>query len=172
MEAREATDVFARGRSTAAYAAAMDAPDPPPPRTTLVVTTVAAVIGVALVGIGLGIEETVPLVIGGTLAVLALVMFVTTANERAIAALPLQRELAEIVACTVEVRTVRSSYGRSTIRVHFVELRLEDGTAMRREVRDRALLHEIRRGALTVPRLGVAACRGEELHGWWSIAGA
>ncbi len=155
----------------------MDAPDPRPPRTTTLVVLAGAVIGIGLVGLGLAIEHRVPIVVGSTVLVIALVLFVMTAPERARAALPVQHELVEIVASKLELREpspiepgpfeVRRS---RPSRAPFVEVHYEDGTAAKREVVDAALRKQIRAGVFVLPCMGVAVCRGDELHGWHTIS--
>lgn len=178
MDTSATRDRLAKAKTTAAYADALEAPDPRPPRSTLVVLLVGAVSGLALVGVGLATEQSSLGVIGGTLAALALILFVMTAPERARAALPVQRELAEIVAVTRVPRTMPREIGpfestrSAAVLVEFVELRFEDGTAARREVRDAALRQTIRAGTLAMPALGVADSRAEELHRWTPLPDA
>ena len=163
---------FEKAKASPAYAAAMDAPPPAPPRATKIGILVGAGISIALVGLGLALDERVLIVVGGTLMGFALVMFVATANERARAALPVQHELVEIVASTNELREPNPLQGNQPTRsrADFVEVHFEDGMAGKREVVDPALRKQIRAGALVLPCMGVAVCRGDELHGWHAIS--
>ena len=149
----------------------MDAPEPPAPRATRILTAASAVVGIGVVVLGLAIDEMVAIV-GCVLVGFALVLFISTAGERARAALPVQRELAEIVASTVEHRQTNPFKGSqsTTIRVPFVELHFEDGTAASREVCDSSLRRKVLDKALAVPCMAVVYCRGDEIHGWRHVA--
>lgn len=170
----ERRDRFAKAKASPAYSAALDAPPPAPPRATQIAILVGALVGIGLVGLGFALDERVPIIFGGTLVGLALVMFIGTANERARAALPVQCELVEVVASTIELRATNPFQGSQSTksRVDFVEVHFEDGMAGKREVVDAALRKQIRAGALVLPCMGVAVCRGDELHGWHAISGS
>ena len=162
---------FATARQSPDYLAAMDAPDPAPPRTTLIVIASALGVGLGVVGLGLAIESSPVSLIGGVVAGLAVIVFIMTAGERARAALPVHRELAMIVAITHEQRAINPFEGSrsSKIKVDHVELHFEDGSANKREVCVASLRQKIRSGTLALPCMGVAACRGDELHAWYPI---